>query len=188
MMRSLRNFECYLQKCWHSGKNNRHLATKEVGERVTILACSNATGSRKFKLALTGKSKNPRTFKKVNTYTNGTEKPTMIFLFSTGIRQTDSGTKQEGCFHQTDPMEQYLTSSHPDTEQLGDEDIRAMFLPPKVTLVCQPIDQDVLEALKKMYRRKFLSFFVLTFEEVCDTIEKLKKIDMLYVNGWIVHT
>jgi hypothetical protein len=28
-------------------------------------------------------------------------------------------------------------------------DIRAIFLPPNLTSLCQPMDQDVLEALKK---------------------------------------
>ena len=60
-----------------------------------------------------------------------------------------------------------------------------MFLPPNVTSVCQPMDQGILEALKKRYRRKLLSSLVLAIEVGCGMIDKLKKIDMLDVVGWI---
>ncbi|KFM69218.1 Jerky-like protein, partial [Stegodyphus mimosarum] len=66
--------------------------------------------------------------------------------------------------------------SHPNAEQFRNEDIRAMSLPPNVTSVSQPMDQEVLEALKKKYRCKLLLSLVLAMEEGCDMIEKLKKI------------
>ena len=46
---------------------------KRSKEKVTILACSNATGSYKLKLVLISKSKNPRAFKNIKKCTNGTD-------------------------------------------------------------------------------------------------------------------
>lgn len=45
---------------------------KKSKERVTVMACSNVTGTHKLKLALTGKSKHPRAFKKMDPYLCGT--------------------------------------------------------------------------------------------------------------------
>lgn len=38
-------------------------------------------------------------------------------------------------------------STHPVADELKDKDITAVFLPPNVTAICQPIDQEVLQAL-----------------------------------------
>ena len=39
---------------------------KKQKDRVTLMACSNATGNHKLPLVLIGKSANPRCFKKIN--------------------------------------------------------------------------------------------------------------------------
>uniref|UniRef100_A0A1B6DUU2 DDE-1 domain-containing protein n=1 Tax=Clastoptera arizonana TaxID=38151 RepID=A0A1B6DUU2_9HEMI len=56
-------------------------------------------------------------------------------------------------------------TTHPDTEYLQDKDIKAIFLPPNITFLIQPMDQGVLAALKKRYRRKLLSSLILGMEE-----------------------
>lgn len=68
-----------LYNCDETGLNYKMLPTKTLAskkeaaapgykkskERVTILACSNATGNHKLRLTLIGKSKKPRAFKKL---------------------------------------------------------------------------------------------------------------------------
>lgn len=39
--------------------------------------------------------------------------------------------------------------THPSAEELQDGDIKAMFLPANTTAICQPMDQGVLETLKR---------------------------------------
>lgn len=48
------------------------------------------------------------------------------------------------------------TPLHPEAEELHDGDIKARFLPPNVTVICQPMDQDILEILNKNYDSKLL--------------------------------
>jgi hypothetical protein len=74
--------------------------------------------------------------------------------------------------------------SHPATDELTDGDIKALFLPPNVTAVCQPMDQGVLEQLKKKYRRRLLSSLISAIDNNEDYVTTLKKIDMLDVIRW----
>ena len=52
----------------------------------------------------------------------------------------------------------YNCSAHPDEELLVSKDglVTAMFLPPNVTSLIQPMDQGVLECLKRTYRKSLL--------------------------------
>ena len=43
--------------------------------------------------------------------------------------------------------------SHPGTDALVSENIRAKFLPPNTTSLVQPMDQGVLESFKRRYNR-----------------------------------
>ena len=71
--------------------------------------------------------------------------------------------------------------SHPAMDELSDGDIKALFLPPNVTAVCQPMDQGVLEMLKKKYRRSLLSSLISAIDNNENYVTTLKKIDMLDV-------
>ena len=76
--------------------------------------------------------------------------------------------------------------SHPATDELSDGDIKALFLPPNVTAVCQGcLNQGVLEMLKKKYRRSFLSSLISTIDNNENYVTTLKKIDMLDVIRWV---
>ncbi|GBN09577.1 hypothetical protein AVEN_21128-1 [Araneus ventricosus] len=44
--------------------------------------------------------------------------------------------------------------SHPSEEELKDSNIQAVFLLPNVMALIQPMDQDVIESVKRRYRRK----------------------------------
>lgn len=75
---------------------------------------------------------------------------------------------------------------HPNAEALQDGDIKSIFLPPKVTTICQPMDQDVFENIKRKYHRKLLSKEIEEIvEEVHDMIEKLKPINVKDVAYWV---
>ena len=47
-------------------KNDRAKGTKKDKERITVLLCCNATGTKKLKPFVIGKSRNPRCFNKIN--------------------------------------------------------------------------------------------------------------------------
>lgn len=76
--------------------------------------------------------------------------------------------------------------THPSAEILQDGDIKAMFLPPNTTAICQPMDQGVLETLKRNYRRKLLSTLLEEADgEQDNVIGKLKSINVKDVAYWI---
>ena len=141
---------------------------KKAKERVTISACSNVTGSIKLPLLVIGKSCRPRCFKNINM----TSLPviyksqknawvnTQIFLswfhdhFVPYVQYHLRLIGQEPkAFLLLDNC-----SAHPDEETLVSQDglVIAKFLPPNVTSLIQPMDQGVLESLKRRYRKSLL--------------------------------
>jgi hypothetical protein len=62
-----------------------------------------------------------------------------------------------------------------------DEKIIAKFLPPNVTSLIQPMDQGVLESIKRRYKRKLLEELVLKDEQGMSILTFLKSINMLRV-------
>lgn len=198
-----------LYNCDESGLNFKMLPTKSLAsreeksapgykrskERVTILACSNATGNHKLKLVFIGKSKKPRAFKNLSasafpvTYKNQKNAWMDMDIF------------REWFFKEFVPsVKMHLTSlglpnkavllmdsapCHPDNNELISGDIRAMFLPTNCTSLCQPMDQGVFATLKKLYRRKFLSNLTNSLDEGNNFTETLRKINMKDVMFWI---
>ena len=78
-------------------------------------------------------------------------------------------------------------SAHPNEDELVSSDgkIIAKFLPPNVTSLIQPMDQGVLESLKRRYRRKILEELVFKDEEGVPILEFLKSLHMLRVSNLI---
>lgn len=202
-----------IYNCDETGLNYRMLPAKSLAlkteksapgykkskERVTILACSNATGEHKMKLAMIGKAKKPRCFKHVKCTNDGFDLP--VWYRNQNNAWMNESIFKEWFFQQFVPqVEQFLKSknlprqavlildnatTHPDAQYIRDKEIKAIFLPPNVTSLIQPMDQGVLAALKKRYRRKLLSSLILAMEEGNDLITKLKKIDLIDVIGWV---
>lgn len=139
---------------------------KMMKDRITILACSNASGSHRLKLALVGKSKNPRCFKNVNMEAL----PVHYFNQKSAWMNVDVFTQWFfDCFIPAVRKEQQKTNlngaillldnapAHPNIEVLKDGNIRCIFLPPNVTAILQPMDQGVLESMKRRYRKQLIS-------------------------------
>lgn len=168
---------------------------KRSKERVTILACSNATGEHKLKLGLIGKSKKPRAFKHIEMgklsvwYRNQSHAWMSCVIFKEWFHEEFVPSVERFLKSKNLPRKAILildnASSHPDIEELTNGDIRAMFLPPNVTALCQPMDQGVLVSLKRRYRRKMLSSLLSANYDGQGLIQKLKTINLLDVVGWV---
>lgn len=179
-----------------SQQENSAPGYKKKKERVTILACSNATGSHKLPLGFIGKSKKPRAFKNFRD------------LSSLPVWYRHQKSAWMNClifkewFHNqfVPQVEKYLANnnlprkavllldnapSHPDEKELKDGEIECIFLPPNVTSLCQPMDQGVLETMKRFYRRKLLTVLIAGMDEGEIITETLKKVDMLDVVMWV---
>ena len=83
---------------------------------------------------------------------------------------------------------EYLTKINIPVKALiskDNENIRIIFFPPNVTSLIQPIDQGVLESLKKRYRSLLMDYLVACDDSVCDLTRKLKQITILDAFYWV---
>ncbi|GFW00056.1 jerky protein homolog-like [Trichonephila clavipes] len=72
--------------------------------------------------------------------------------------------------------------SHPGTEELSSGEIKAIFLPPNVTPLLQPMDQCVLQKLIQIYRKQFLR--TLIEDDTVSLVAKIKQTNMKDVVYW----
>lgn len=171
--------------------HNRPDGTKKAKDRVTINACANASGTIKLPLLLIGKAKNPRCFRNLNknalpvVYRNQANAWVNTEIFkdwfaSCFVPETKRRLRELG---QDEKAILFLDncSAHPSEEELVSDDgkIIAKFFPPNVTPLIQPMDQGVLEAIKRRYRKSILRDLV---SQSTFTIQDfLKRIDMVKV-------
>ncbi|GBM44069.1 DNA mismatch repair protein Msh6 [Araneus ventricosus] len=115
---------------------------KRMKDTVTVLACSNASGSHKLKLAVVGKSRNPRCFKNVNRsalpahYLNQKNAwmDSQLFskwffdIFVPSVKSWQEKANLNGVLLLFDNCPPY-----PDTDFLKSGNIQCLFLPPNAT-------------------------------------------------------
>ncbi|XP_070550400.1 jerky protein homolog-like [Ptychodera flava] len=137
-------------------------------DRVTVMGCANASGTHKLPPVIIGKSRNPRCFKHVNMdnlpvrYLHQANAWMSAELFSTWFRDDFVPSVRHHLRQKQLPEKALLlidnAPSHPSTDVLQSNDglITCMFLPPNTTPLLQPMDQGVLNALKRRYKGKML--------------------------------
>lgn len=175
-------------------------------QRVTVLACTNATGSHKLTPLVIGKSKNPRCFKGWNNpllYNNSQSAwmtsfifkewffknfvPEVSFIssfihFSERLNLFRNAQVKHFCRNNNLPESALLiidnARCHPPKNALMSEDrkICVLFLPPNVTSILQPMDQNVLRLLKLFYRKRLLSEIV--SNKTLNVANALKSVDL----------
>lgn len=136
-------------------------------DRITAMVCANATGNHRLPLAVIGRAKKPRAFKNLNLNTlpvnyyaqkNAWMDQTILTewfhkVFVPQVRAHLALLKL--------PQEALLimdnAPSHP-YEQLKSDDgkIKCFFLPANTTPLIQPMDQGIIENMKRRYRRSFI--------------------------------
>lgn len=169
---------------------------KKSKDRVTVLACSNASGSHKLQPLVIGKSVKPRAFKKLRMMSElpvpykGQKKGWMnSTIFCEWFHEEFVLAVSMFLESQGLPRKAILVldnaPSHPDASKLQDGDIKVVYLPPNVTAIAQPMDQGALEAFKRKFRRILLSKILAhDNNEEFDLCARLKEIDMLDVLRW----
>lgn len=136
------------------------------------MICANSSGTHRIPLLVIGKSKKPKCFKHAKNlpvvyrsqkkaWMNG-----VIFMdwfentFIPEVKKFQNLTGRSGkvlLLIDNAP-------SHPSTESLNSVDgtVEVKFLPPNVTPLMQPMDQGVIENLKRLYRKQLLRHLLLT--------------------------
>ena len=71
-------------------------------------------------------------------------------------------------------------SAHPEASDLVSDDgkIIAKFLPPNVTSLIQPMDQGVIEALKRRYKKKLLRGVIIADDRGDSLLDYIKSVNM----------
>lgn len=141
---------------------------KSSKERITIMACSNISGSHKLKLLCIGKAKKPRSFKGTEMqyfpvdYYNQKKAWMNQAIFEQWFFQKFVPAVREHLCAKGLPEKAMLlldnAPSHPSIDILKTEDgnIFVTYLPPNVTSLIQPMDQGILETFKRRYRKSLL--------------------------------
>ena len=154
--------------------HNDPIGIKKSKERITINACANATGTIKLPLLFTGKYNNLRCFRGIN-------KETLPMIYRHHKNAWVDATIFKDWFQNhsvtmvkeklielgggggggVEPKELLIMdncSAHPSEEELNTDDgsAKSHFLPPNFTSLIQPMDQDVLKCMKRIYRKSLL--------------------------------
>lgn len=163
---------------------------KTAKDRVTFMPCANTSGAHKLPLLMIGKSKNPRAFK-------NKEIPVQYASSSNAWMTREIFKKW---FHDTfvPEVRRYMNehnlegkallildncSAHHFRDKLmsDDEAIQVMFLPPNVTSVIQPMDQNAIQTVKVKYREKLH----LELSNEINMTKRMKEVNLKDVAYWL---
>lgn len=148
-------------------KREKCVGGKLSKERITVLVGANFTGTKKSKLLIIGKSKNPRCFKNIKKlpvlYENNSKSWMTSQIFEKYVRNWDTEARKRG--------EKILLlvdncPAHPNVDNL--RAIKLVFLPPNTTSLLQPMDQGVIKSLKVHYRKLMVLNAIQKIENKCD--------------------
>ena len=181
--------DCTLVACFEKSVSGR----KKSKDRVTLNFCSNASGTIKMPIHLIGKAKRPRCFKGIDMnllpvkYTSQTNAWMTTVQFSEWFHRDFVPTVREKLIALGEELRAVLVldncSAHPDAEDLVSDDgaIVAKFLPANVTALIQPMDQGVIQVVKKRYKKKLLTRLVMEEESGKSIVEFIKGINLKVV-------
>jgi len=140
-------------------------------QRVTLMICSNATGLHKVPLTMIGKYKNPRCFKHVTnlpiSYRAQKTDGWMANVFEEWylydfLPSMQNYQKKIG---KTGKVLLLLDNAPSHTSKslgnLSNKNCRVIMLSPNVTSLLQPMDQGVIEKVKRLYRKNLLKRMLL---------------------------
>ena len=131
-------------------KNETCSGGKRAKQRLTILLAANMSGTEKLPLLVIGNSQKPRCFKGIKSlpviYKANRKAWITSEIFEEWIRNLDKKMKNKG--RNILLIVENCTAHPPEIKNL--EAVEMEFLPPNVTSVLQPMDQGVMQCLKKL--------------------------------------
>lgn len=151
-------------------------------ERITVMPCSNATGSHKLKLLVIGKSKNPRSFKNVNlpvVYKSQNKAWITKELFYDWFHHDFVPDVKRFLKSRNLPQKALLVldnaPGHGPNDELSSNDgsIKTIFLPTNCTPLIQPMDQNVIQMIKNNYKKKILLNAISREANISETLKQL---------------
>lgn len=164
---------------------------KVLKDRVTLMVCTNASGTHKIPLLVIGKSQKPRCFKNVKKLPVEYRGQKSAWITRDLTLDWYENIFLPAVIEKHGAEHKFLllldnAPSHPSIkkfEKISDL-CRVMYLPPNVTSLIQPMDQGIIEQLKKVYKRNLLRL-ILTPDTAEGVTQLLKKINMLDVLNFV---
>ena len=166
---------------------------KAPKDRVTLGVCTNASGSIRHSLVFIGKQKNPSAFK------NRTPESLKVNYYNQRNAWMDAGNFEHWFRYKFIPFVSLKLqnmgsdkkalllvdncSAHPNPDEISTSKFLVTFLPPKVTSLIQPMDQGVIETLKRLYKKVLLRDFLLALEtpEITSYEDFMKTVNLFKV-------
>jgi len=167
---------------------------KQSKERIIIMLCSNADGSLKLPIAVIGKYEKPRAIKNILYilpvyYTHQRSAWMNNDIFESWFKNEFIPQVTSFLQKRNLPLKALLlldnASCHSSIKNLQINDITAYYLPPNTTALIQPLDQGIIENVKRRYRAKLLSSVISEQKRNNDIITYLKTISIKDVIYWI---
>ena len=171
---------------------------KKAKDRMTLLACANASRTHRLPLMFINKSQKPRCFKHMDMnnlpvhYYAQSKSWMNCKLFTDWFHNQFVPSVKRFCRDRGIEEKVLLlidnAPSHPSSASLSSEDgmLKTVFWPANTTSVIQPMDQGVLEPLKRRYKRKLLLHIIMENETPDSSVpELLKMVTMKDVVYWI---
>lgn len=192
------NFKRLPQKTFSVGDSSSASGFKLNKERITVALCSNASGEHKLPLLVIGKSQKPRAFKNINVSSlpvvyRAQKSAWMDSYIFTDWFVNEFIPKVKRFLKERNLPEKAIlvldnAGTHPHELECEDAPgIKLLFLPANVTSLIQPMDQGVIECMKRRYRRKLLSEILGKMDtDSVDLISALKQInikDVIYMTA-----
>ncbi|XP_050545073.1 jerky protein homolog-like [Daktulosphaira vitifoliae] len=165
---------------------------KIAKDRITFMPCSNASGTHKLNLLVIGKAKNPRAFKNVKIpvdYKNQSKAWMTKSVFAEWFHETFVPAVEKFNKKQNLSKNALLIvdncPGHP-IDDLNHRFIRVMFLPPNVTPILQPMDQNVIQTVKMHYKKSLLYKVLSTDDCVMKSLKEINLKDVVFslANAW----
>ncbi|XP_054725487.1 jerky protein homolog-like [Anastrepha obliqua] len=165
------------EKSYVSSAEKTAPGVKTEKQRVTFLCCANASGNHKLKLLVIGKAKNPRIFKNFNCpteYKSSKSSWMTSAIFYDWFHKSFVLQVIDFLLKKDLPVKALLlidnAPSHPSELELKTEDgnIVAMFFPPNLTPLIQPMDQNAIKITKLYYRNSLLAMVTAKKSDLVD--------------------
>ncbi|XP_053685695.1 jerky protein homolog-like [Sabethes cyaneus] len=169
---------------------------KVIKNHITFMPCCNIDGSNKLPLFFLGVAANPRDLPKDKTllpvYYKHSKKAWMnralfkewfISEFVPSVRTFAVKNNHEPrALLVLDNFSAHFDGGSP--LESDDGKIKVLFLPSNVTSLGQPMDQGVLNAIKKRYKKKLLVHLLLDYKDLVFE-ERLKRISLRQIIDWL---
>ncbi|CAG5048130.1 unnamed protein product [Parnassius apollo] len=158
-------------------------------DRITFMPCSNATGTHKLDLLVIGKAKNPRAFKNICLpvcYKNQSRSWVTREVFSEWFHKDFVPEVRKFMKRSNLPIKALLVldnaPGHPNEQELksSDGNIQTTFLPPNCTPLLQPMDQNVIQKIKSLYKNKLLIHIISQDGDITQSLKGMNLKDVVF--------